>query len=116
MEEKEKEFIGKNLIGKNVILCLVKPPQERGLASQGIVLQNQYLTIKGIDDLGVWTYIPPLKRYMVFSDGRKPVETEFASVVLIRWDYINSIVVPDTEIKDTEKLIGFTPGPKEGTA
>ncbi len=100
-------FIGKDLLNKNVIVCLVKLPQELGLDQQGIVLQNQYLQIRGVDDLGVWVYIPKIKRHIVFSDGRPPQETEFDSIALVKWGFIASIVVPCTEIKDDEKVMGF---------
>lgn len=104
---KIKDFIGKDLINKTAIICLTKPPKDLGLDQQGIALQNQYLQIRGIDDLGVWVYIPKIKRYIIFSDGREAQETEFDSLTLIRWDYISSIVVPHAEIKDDEKVMGF---------
>ena len=104
---KIKDFIGADLINKTAIVCLTKPPEDLGLDQQGIILQSQYLQIKGVDNLGVWVYIPKIKRYIIFSDGRKPQEIEFDSVILVRWDYITSIVVPHTEIKDEEKVMGF---------
>jgi hypothetical protein len=100
-------FINEDLVNKTAIVCLIKPPVDLGLDQHGIILQNQYLQIRGIDNLGVWVYIPKVKRYIIFSDGSKSQEVEFDSSTLVRWDYISSIVVPQTEIKDKEKVLGF---------